>query len=387
MSKKVFFIFFITIIISFPFLNLIESKAEKEVFFNKTLMTFNEVLNARNTDELIYRFTRYINEHSFLKKEMIELRSSLIYRFLNTTASPNILRTNEDWLFKINLDYYSPEKIKRMKHYIDNNITNYFKILKEYCKRNGIEFYLVIAPSREFIHNEKTAPYITSKTKLTPNGKSLFFDFLNNKELNIIDLHPVINSYKNDERLYNKFDIHWNGLGSYIGFEYLISRMNKEEFSLNLDEFSYRRKNKLTGIFAREIGLQNSLLDTDVEVIEDFEGKTILDNYYNDTFNFNIPKQHLPFTVKNPKKQKSVVFYHDSYGQQFSRYFGKHFQETYFISPWYHSIAKNWNHCYLNPEVLLRKKPDIFIFQLILKRLLVNLESCKPYLESLNRSN
>jgi hypothetical protein len=92
MSKKVFFIFFITIIISFPFLNLIESKADKEIFFNKTLMTFNGVLNARNADELIYRLTRYVNEHSFLKKEMIEFRSSLIYRFLNTTASPNILR-------------------------------------------------------------------------------------------------------------------------------------------------------------------------------------------------------------------------------------------------------------------------------------------------------
>ena len=387
MGQKTFFIFFTVIILSFPFLNLFESKKEKEIFFNKNLITFSDILNSRNADEYIYRFNKYVNEHSFLRKEMIQLRSSMIYRYLKTTSSPKILRTDDDWLFKINLDYYSPEKIKIMKHYIDNNITNYFKVLKDYCERNGIEFHLVIAPSREFIHTEKTAPYLLNKQKLTPNGKSLFSKFLKNKDLNVIDLYTAIIPYKNKERLYNKFDIHWNGLGSYIGFEYLMSRIQKVPFQLDLDELSFRKQNKLTGIFAREIGLQNILLDTDIEVIENFQGETISDNYYNETLNYKIPKQHLPFTIKNPQKTKTVVFYHDSYGQQFSRYFGKHFKETYFLSPWYYSIAKKWNHCYLNPEALLRKKPDIFIFQLILKRLLVNLESCKPYLESLNLNN
>lgn len=387
MSRKAFLVSFILLISCYPLLHFFEEKAEKEVFFNERLTSLNDIHTSDSFKDFTYNTNKYINENIFLKKDIIQNRSLFVYHSLNSTITPKILRTNEDWLFKVNLKYYSPAKLKQMKQYIDHRVATYFKVLKEYCERNGIEFHLVIAPSREYVHSEKTQSYIFEKSKLTPNGHKLFTDFMKRDDLNIINLFPIMEKYKNRKRLYNKYDIHWNGLGAFIGFEYMMAKINKTKFHLDIANLKLRKGSNLTGVFARDIGLQNILLDIDIEVDEPFEGQTITDNFYSDKEGYDIPKKHLPFRIVNPEKKKKVVFYHDSYGQQFSRFFGKHYQDTYLISPWYYSIAKNWNHCYLNPEVILREKPDVFIFQLILKRLLFNLESCIPYLESLKRKS
>ncbi|MCF5140741.1 hypothetical protein GIW41_07925 [Pseudomonas sp. PA-6-1D] len=102
-----------------------------------------------------------------------------------------------------------------------------FRQRVDYLKKRDTKFYFMVAPVKEDIYPEnrpKWMPEVRVTTEIDEiinASRKAGFD-------QIIDPREAIFLERQNQKLYDEFDTHWTGLGAYIAYQQLMTRMSKD---------------------------------------------------------------------------------------------------------------------------------------------------------------
>lgn len=217
---------------------------------------------------------------------------------------------------------------------------------KKWLKNHNIKLYIAVAPNKHSIYKEQL-PYNFSELK---SRKEQVIEYVK-KELNfnIIDLGLQFRSKKQENRLYRKFDSHWNDLGAFYAYETLMDEVIKDFPIKKLDIYSYKIDSiKTKGGISKML---NSL---------DKENQIILKPLFkSQVVDLEIPKYYDNPKIyesrhKNPAKKFKILLFRDSFASALKPFINETFGECTYI--WSHKFDK---------ELILKEKPDIVIIEYI----------------------
>ena len=95
--------------------------------------------------------------------------------------------------------------------------------MKTYLNSKNIEFFLVIAPNKNSIYEEKL-PYSLSKQQTKID--QLKAHLKSKLNFDLIDLRPTLITHKAKGLLFLKTDTHWNEYGAFLGYQKTMEEIN-----------------------------------------------------------------------------------------------------------------------------------------------------------------
>lgn len=235
----------------------------------------------------------------------------------------NVIYGQKDWLFYTgdnSIGYYRGNNLlseDELKKYVMRA-----EKVKNYFESKGKKFVIFIAPNKEQIYHE----YMPKGIKVVNEIKRMdvvktYFE--QNSKVNLIYPKQVLLDAKtNDNRLYYKWDTHWNQLGAYYGVCELLKSIGEE---VTPTEFTSQ-------VVVGNKDLQNMLAIDFGEHLEYFCD-------YRKDINYEIFGDYYYSTTKsNNPNNKKLLFICDSFKTLMLNYLPKDFTYTTFA---HRSIVRN----------------------------------------------
>lgn len=205
-----------------------KSTQENRVLAKKPKLKYNNTINVKFGQE----FEKWFNDRFFAREKIIDLYFDIKSR-ISLSGNSKVLVGKEDWLFykKNNgLQNYANAKIftnDEMRSGLE-----YLNDINKWCQKNNKKFYYLIAPDKNKIYGE----YFRFIDKINPDTLGLGNQFANyikeHSSITVIYPYDYLLNKKQEGLLYYKNDTHWNELGAYYGYKYLISEI-KKDFDIN----------------------------------------------------------------------------------------------------------------------------------------------------------
>lgn len=209
---------FITVIMGTLFITIISKDKEVSASENRTLAQMPTLKDVKS-GEYISKFERYFSDQFPFREELSELYSKAEI-FFGKDKVKNYYLLDDNWIMP------TPSKVMSEKELKDtaNEINELSKIAVNLNKK----VYYVSTPHKESMLKHLYPKY-TDGLENALNNKNNFKSYLDLKNINIIDidehfLKELSESQRED--LYFKTDHHWNGIGAYEGFKFIIEDMN-----------------------------------------------------------------------------------------------------------------------------------------------------------------
>lgn len=250
-----------------------------------------------------------------------------------------------------------------------NNWTNKLKDLQNWYENRGIKFIIAIAPNKHSIYNEKLP------NGLQYNGLTLTDDIVKSsqlKNINMIDLRPILKEGKDGEVLYWRTDSHWNEKGASIAYESIINYLNiKLKANIQKSEYSLIDGNRGGGDLAKLLKI-NTILASDIEKNYAYKFKNVFDickgninkesgvleeckDIENPVIGINVQPQ---YTINKTMKDNKLLLICDSFGEAPSQLYNSSFNEIW-----------KWHYGHINGQKLSEfveiNKPDVVIYQIV----------------------
>jgi hypothetical protein len=149
-------------------------------------------------------------------------------------------------------------------------MANIQQLTSDYYKNLGIEYYLMITPSKSSIYPEYLDSW--SSYQLMKSPLDITTEYLKeNTNVNIIELKPTLINHR-FEGVYYKQDSHWNELGAYYGYLEILNHLNEKSGVLSSSlapiKVEFQSKTKKSS----ELDLLRMLGTTEHEIGEAFIG-------------------------------------------------------------------------------------------------------------------
>ena len=229
----------------------------------------------------------------------------------------------------------SDDGCRKWGHIIDTR----FSLLN----RHGKDYYFCIAPNKESIYSE----FLPEGYHLIKDRPVYFLQQeLKRREIKLINPEKVLRLYKNQVQVYPKTNTHWNELGAFIGYQYLIDNI--------------LQKHKVKKLGWEDVAWENIVVSADLgdkmnpPVYSDYikgkikspQAQIVFDNQKQNTGRIQISQN------KEAMLPRAIVF-HDSFSEMLFHYLIESFSEVYFL----HSPS-------LMFELIDEFDPDIVISQM-----------------------
>lgn len=254
-----------------------------------------------------------------------------------------------------------------------NNWTNKLKDLQKWYENRGIKFIIAIAPNKHSIYNEKLP------NGLQYNGLTLTDDIVKSsqlKNINMIDLRPILKEGKGGEVLYWRTDTHWNEKGASIAYSNIIDYLNFT-FRMNIlkPEYSLIEGNRGSGDLANFLKI-NTILASDIEKNYAYKFKNVFDickgninkesgvleeckDIENPVIGINEQPQ---YTINKTIKDNKLLLLCDSFGTAPSQLYNSSFNTIW-----------KWHYGHIGGKKLSdfieKNKPNVVIYQIIEREL------------------
>ncbi len=176
--------------------------------------------------------------------------------------------------------------------------------LSEYSKAHGASFLFVCAPNKATVYPEMLPGRFT-----TPENDDLdrLFTALDERDVDYIDLRPVLASQKGDGILYFKRDTHWNGRGALAAFRAVADKIgidspdfgeffSSDDFEGDLDRLLYPGQSR-----------------TEDDFLPDLSGRYVFTSAYRSPMDLNIGTRG--------GGAEDVLIFRDSYANALIPYF------------------------------------------------------------------
>lgn len=370
-------IIFLTIFFVFLFVPMSnisqEEISQKE---NRSLAKWKPWILENN--EINFEFGRnfndWFNDRFFTRPFLVNcyksLRYKIAYRYYETGGLYLNKETNYmSSKFVTNAgNYYDDKRIKR----ICSNI----KKFQEFCSKNNMKLYILIAPSKDSIPNKFSYPVLRAKSSNIYYQETKDAIRKINKETNQTIVYPYEEILELSKRTNTHFktDHHWTDEGAYVGYLKLMEEIRKDFKTIKISgpsDFNYEFSRKVrvepvvgydNGFTYNAMGLHDEgILDTEYRYYNDKNSENIkltYDNHWQDAYEF------IYYENKNNINAPDMVLYGDSFTLNLLSTIKSSFHRTNNI---YSFVADD--SCmekYINikrfEKEILKSKPDILVY-------------------------
>lgn len=353
MKYKTWYYMFLAIMI-LPFILSVFIKDIEEQGENRTLAEKPDLIFA-DINEFPSEWEKYFNDHVPFRNLFVSINSHIKFYLFKDSPNDGIVIGNDNWLFIKKNEIESYKKINVYNEGTLEAAAEYFSVVSDYCKDNGAELIIFIAPDKAEIYPEKVPKYVIKLDK-PKNKAEAFADYINsNTDVKVVypknDMIETKKIIKED--LYYSFDAHWNQVGAYVGTKALVKNMGVNLPDVqNLDIIEGERINySLAGM----MGIKN---------IASKEKDYVIDGYNlqrNET-NIQYVDEHGNNVITyatNPLCDKNVLMLRDSFFTAMEPY----------ISTCFRSIhAPHYTLFYLS-NMIEEEKPDYVIVEVVEREL------------------
>lgn len=251
--KKVYIVSF-TILLLIPFSLTVANVKVGRVVQEKRPKAQKPVYNG---DIAAYSkgYYKYFCDNYFGRDLSINIYNDIkVYCFHESPVPDRVLIGKNNYLFRV--DQRKAEKIldyqgcciSCFQGYIEFNDDVLTKRcagiihFKEWLAKHNIQFYLMVVPDKHTVYPENLPDTIKKGNTTTADR---MIQYLQHYNINIIDLrHVLVDAKALGYDLYYVTDSHWNTLGAYIGYRYIINSLSKQfntlkPFEINLSSVSF----------------------------------------------------------------------------------------------------------------------------------------------------
>lgn len=164
----------------------------------------------------------FVNDNFSFRSELVGLKSKVGLMLGMSNFSEKVIVGKDGFLFLGNAHDRVIDQVTGKKRFSKKKLTDwqkFFQQKKEYLDGKGIPLYIAIAPNKHSIYPE----YLPNNIK--PASKNQLQQIIDsNEELEILNLKDVLFREKKNwsNLLYHKTDTHWNVIGSYLGYCYIV---------------------------------------------------------------------------------------------------------------------------------------------------------------------
>ncbi len=242
-------ILFLVIFFIFLFVPMSHISSEKiSQNENRTLAVWKSFIN--NDGTINYNFgnniSSWFNDRFNLRQFFLDCYDKRMFLTENWRTK-DVIKGKNGWLFYggndsvesyTNSVLFKDSELIRIKSYLDE--------IDKACKTKNKKFYFVIAPDKHKIYPE----YYPDNIKPLKNQSKVFqlIDYLQkNTEVKIIYPKEMLLKHKNEYYLYWKTDTHWNSIGAYYGYLYLMDTIKKDYKNINVYKLHNIVKEKYPG--------------------------------------------------------------------------------------------------------------------------------------------
>lgn len=230
--KKIINIIFIScfiLMIGLPlvFVNLSSDKLSEVE--NRYLAKFPNIVDestGKINKNLLSEFENWFNDNVGFRELFVKLNTSITYKVLRTSPNNSVHVGRDGWFF-YTLD--NNLKIANGTYDLTDEMLLAIKKEQEFIQqalaKKGIEYVLVLTPSKASVYPEKIsgANYSIRETPIDIVTKYL----KENTTINVVNTKDELIKAKDEAMVYHKTDTHWNEEGGYVGYRTLVKKLNE----------------------------------------------------------------------------------------------------------------------------------------------------------------
>ena len=280
-------------------------------------------------------FDNWINDNIGGRKIATQIQTNLTYKLFGTSAKSDTLIGKDDWTYYYTKDIlrdYTGDNLLPGEELV--HISDQLSIIEDYVKEKGSFFRFIIVPDKKTIYPENYPDGIKRETENT-RTKQLVQYLGDEKNIDIYTLESILNASKNNGDLYSpRLDnAHWNELGAYIGYEYMMRDLC--DAGLNIPWVPLAQctitEAAVDGLFNDSLPMTETGYTVSNDQSQSFELELeYFDQYPFLTFN-NDPSIYKKFYINQHSEYPSLLFVGDSYSQKLFQYLPQSFSRVMFL--------------------------------------------------------
>ena len=213
---------------------------------NRTLAAFPSFLNESRSfnTEFFKGLGKWFEDHLGFRDDMMTVYSNIMVKGFGLSSSDRVVFGKDGWMF------YTPDnnlELVKGGYPLDDkmleNIAHNQQRINEYYKSLGKDYFLVITPSKATVYPEYIADgnYTVGTT-----AADILTDYIKaNTDVKVINVKDGLIPAKEQGQLFLKTDTHWDHLGSYNAYSYILFQMKEygydfgEPVSVSFSEGEY----------------------------------------------------------------------------------------------------------------------------------------------------
>lgn len=259
--------------------------------------------------------------------------SFLKLEILGGSITPKVDIGKKGWLFlkqeepdrntieqSLGIQQYSPLELKQW--------TLLFQQRRSWAEKRSIGYVLVFAPNKASVYPEflrshyKNKKQVSSTEHLKAQLDSIY----------LIDLGEHLRQNKNQGRLFQRTDTHWNDFGAFLAYQYLIQSLPEpyRDIPLSLANCQQTVVEKPAGDLARLLLMNQKWVESNPQINLLEPTSSLLDEKSKP-----VSANLRPLVYSNSNAILPKVFFdHDSYGKYLVPFLAEHFSESVFLWGW-----------------------------------------------------
>ena len=309
----------------------------------------------------IVEFNQYFKENFGWRNALFYQYSQLKYVLMGVSPLPHkVILGKNNWFYPgndVNKIAEQHQGLHPLEPATLKTIAQRLTEKQQEFARQGIRFYVTVAPDSYSIYPENLPDYLQAYT-----GRSnldILDEYLKkNSPVPFIDLRPALRAAKSSRIIYLKTDTHWNDYGALLATLTIMKRVRQDFPQIPVpDESRYRIEEKAGygGDLVTMMALNQTIIDT-----VNFQITPPADLRAQEIENRPPGKDQAPFSryVSPNKKAPGLVFVGDSFSITLSQDVPGYFSKAFIVRS---GVIK--------PEWIQAEKPDVVILEIVERNL------------------
>jgi len=302
------------------------------------------------------RFDQFASDRFPFRSNFIHNVSKSFYK-IGLSISQEVIIGENGWLFlrKTSNVLNEHRGTVRLSTTGLNNWVKVFIAKKNEIERLGSNLYLIIIPNKHTIYKNQLPIH---HSVVGQNITDQLLNALKEQKVNqIIDLRPTLLMNNSNQRLYDKYNTHWNDKGAYIGYKEIMNRIDplQDIPRLTLKDISFQKIVR-SGDLARLIG-NLSLKETTIEA--EILNSAILQRQNFENKNKYKIKEWISIS-KHSRSPVAICFCDSFVNLRLYKFLEQSFSKT---------IFKHHNSMVYDKKLIEKYKPE-YVFYILAERLI-----------------
>lgn len=227
---------------------------------NRTIAKWKPLIAEDNTINFEFgnNFNEWFNDRFYLRDMMLLDYQKLLYILSSNYYIQNNIAMNKktNWMININLKNVDEYPQKKFSNERLEEISENISMLQDFCNKNNIKPYIIIAPYKAEFCAKLALPYLTHNLSMydktiqaieyikRKNGIQIIYPYEEIK--NLFDEQP--------ERAYFKSDHHWTDESAYLGYTKLMQQVKHDFQNIHIT-----KENEYNFIYSKQVRVEPAI--------------------------------------------------------------------------------------------------------------------------------